>query len=864
MGAGTFVATVGTPVGGTSGGTSGGAGAAAAPARRPVVRVDVYLTLLATLAAVAAYVVTLLVDVRPPRGVAVLLFTLAPAAAAATAYLLGTWARAADDQPLRWVATAVGVACVAIVLQLISFPSVDPRGGPLRTDDDGSSALYLLWHLLVALGALVAAAQPRAAPPRMLVPATVALIVVVALPWTPLPALLSPDGTYTPLLVGLELALAALTAAAAIRWIGNAGRRPVAPHAWVAVLLALSAADIALNAFAAHRFTAVWWASAVVRATTYTLPLAGLLVTTLRQLRLLDVYAEREVSRAETRARASADITEGLLASATALARAVGMTEVADVVVRTAAAGLGCRYAIVQLLDEAGTALRQAAVLGYDEISRRRLRRVPLAVDLPMTLVVRDGRPWYAETPEELAAFPELARLIVFARPGALAAAPMILSGRPVGALTVWDDRPRTFSAGERELLVALAAQAAQALERASLYERQRSLADMLQHSLLPDRLPDLPAVALAARYLPASHGVDVGGDWYDCLELADGRLALVIGDVMGKGVRAATVMGQIRNAVRAYATLDPDPAAVLAGLDRLAATFPPDEIVTLAYLVLDPATGSVSIARAGHLPPMLLSAGAEPRFLEGGASPPLGVPTGHRATGVDAVPPGSLVLLYTDGLVEDRHAGLDRGMPALAAAAAAAFAAAPRAHPEKLLDDILSTLGVFAAREDDVTVLAARRCVPVAAGATAPARPGSEPHTDDLAVAGIALGEGSSAAATARRFVRSTLTRWVANGTIRVDADAVDDAEQCAHELVANALMHADGPLRLRLAATATHVHLAVVDATPELPARPPAPELYETTGRGLAIVDALASAWGAERRGDGKIVWCELAQRS
>ena len=218
-------------------------------------------------------------------------------------------------------------------------------------------------------------------------------------------------------------------------------------------------------------------------------------------------------------------------------------------------------------------------------------------------------------------------------------------------------------------MLGALAAQAGQALQRALLYERQRRTAEVLQRGLLPQRLPAVPGITMAARYAPGAAGLRVGGDWYDAIPVSGGRLALVMGDVMGKGVDAATRMSQIRGAVRVLAAVDPEPVAVAAGLDLLAGELAEDQIVTLVYLLLDPATGEGLIARLGHLPPLVVPRAA--------ASPGCSTARGRRRSASRArsasrprslVEPGSVLVLFTDGLVEERRTGLDVGLPALAA----------------------------------------------------------------------------------------------------------------------------------------------------------------------------------------------------
>lgn len=236
------------------------------------------------------------------------------------------------------------------------------------------------------------------------------------------------------------------------------------------------------------------------------------------------------------------------------------------------------------------------------------------------------------------------------------------------------------------------------------VYEREHRVAETLQRSLLPEKLPEIEGVTLAARYLPAGEGAAVGGDWYDAAELPDGRVALVVGDVVGHGLRAAAVMGQLRNAFRAYAITEASPAAIVARLNRLVMTGGEGVMATVLYLALDRDTGEVSYASAGHPPPLLLTPEG-PRYLEGGRSVPVGaadIVTFREET--TTMPPGSTLLLYTDGLVERRDTPLEDRLGQLAAAATASSG-----DMEDLCDEILQGVLGGADPADDVALLAVR-----------------------------------------------------------------------------------------------------------------------------------------------------------
>jgi PAS domain S-box-containing protein len=240
--------------------------------------------------------------------------------------------------------------------------------------------------------------------------------------------------------------------------------------------------------------------------------------------------------------------------------------------------------------------------------------------------------------------------------------------------------------------------------QQRELYEREHTIAETLQRSLLPERLPRIEGLEIAARYLPASEGAAIGGDWYDALERPDGKVVLVVGDVVGHGLRAAAAMGQLRNAVRAYGVAETSPAEVLARVNRLVMSGEEDLMATILYLVLDRETGDVCFASAGHPPPLVLAADGA-HFLEGGRAVPIGAvePGTFREAGA-TLPAGASLLLYTDGLVERRDEPLERSLDGLAATAGRA-----EGGLEGLCDAVLS--GVLGQRmpSDDVALLAVR-----------------------------------------------------------------------------------------------------------------------------------------------------------
>jgi serine phosphatase RsbU (regulator of sigma subunit) len=239
---------------------------------------------------------------------------------------------------------------------------------------------------------------------------------------------------------------------------------------------------------------------------------------------------------------------------------------------------------------------------------------------------------------------------------------------------------------------------------RTRRYEHEHRLVESLQRSLLPEQLPVLPGIELAASYEPAASDVRIGGDWYDAIPLG-GRLGLAIGDVAGHGIDSAALMGRLRNALRAYAIDDPAPARVLARLGHLVYELERRSMATVTYLVYDPAARRLEFASAGHPYPLLVRPDGAPEFLRGGRSSALGAGDGMRrlSDGLH-VPAGSVLVLYTDGLIERRTRSLDDGMAALAATATGLPRDA-RGACRTLLGNLVEGEGV----DDDVAVLVMR-----------------------------------------------------------------------------------------------------------------------------------------------------------
>ena len=288
---------------------------------------------------------------------------------------------------------------------------------------------------------------------------------------------------------------------------------------------------------------------------------------------------------------------------------------------------------------------------------------------------------------------------------------PLLVEGATLGVLHVGTVTPREFTPADAALLQLAAAQAAPAIDRARLFEaldREHRAAAALQRSLLPDRLPDLVGIDTAARYLPARD--EIGGDWYDVIDLPGGHIGLAIGDVAGHGLRAAALMGQLRTGLRAYALEGHGPGETLKRLDRLLQTISGRGMATAAYAVMDPTSGTLRYASAGHPPPVLVRGGEEASLLRVSVAPPLGtLPfAGYHETEA-TLAPGDSILLYTDGLVERRREPLTSGLERLRA-----LAAVP-ATADQLCRRVIEGLVSAGGGDDDIAVVALR-IVPVGA----------------------------------------------------------------------------------------------------------------------------------------------------
>ncbi len=414
------------------------------------------------------------------------------------------------------------------------------------------------------------------------------------------------------------------------------------------------------------------------------------------------------------------------------------------------------------------------------------------------------------------------------------------------------------FDDRDRALATELAARAAVCIDNARLYRREHERALILQRSLLPPGDPEAAGLDIACRYLPGNTATEVGGDWFDVIELPGHRTALVVGDVMGRGLRAAVAMGELRTAVRTLALLDLEPAEVLSALDEVArglgtpgGASPSDGgggaqwparaarksreadlsevyLATCVYAVYDPVTRRCTFANAGHLPPVVVEPGEAALLLDVPPGMPLGV-GGEPFEEVEVeLKEGALLALYTDGLVESRDHPLDEGLAALRAALVE-----PERPLEDVCDRVLTSLDTRHG-EDDIALLMARiQGLPTEA------------------VGDWRLPRELRSVGRARELARGQLTEWGLE-------ELVDTTELLVSELVTNALRYGEGEIRLRLLRDRTLV-CEVWDAGLVQPRRRRARDTDEG-GRGLQLVGLLSAAWGARRTPRGKTVWFEL----
>ncbi|MEU3693507.1 SpoIIE family protein phosphatase [Streptomyces narbonensis] len=494
-----------------------------------------------------------------------------------------------------------------------------------------------------------------------------------------------------------------------------------------------------------------------------------------------------------------------------------------------------------------------------------------LDTDYPAAEVVRTGRAIYLPTPDEyLRRYPMTWPLAQRFGRRSWAFVPLVVAGRTMGAWMAAFKHPVAFTPDERSVLTTVARMLAQALARAGVAESERELSLGLQRTMMPVLGPGIPGIQVAARYVPTGGGLQVGGDWYDMIRLPGGttrtggrgagRIALVIGDVQGHDVRAAGLMGQLRIALRAYASEGHRPDAVLSRASRFLYGITDGDdgeenggprFATCLYLEVDLETGTVDIARAGHPDPAVRMNDGTVLLRPTAGGLPLGIdPDTDYPTTRLTLDPGETLMICTDGLLEtgghDLDSGWDRVRELL------------ESHDGEDLEQLADTLveavhgpgshhttGPLAdRREDDIAVLLLSR---------RPAGPMVEAPRRTLMT--IAQAEPERIA-EAREQLRQLLHDWK-------DEDQLDSAVLMVSEMVTNVLVHTDGDALLvaevACGEESRRLRVEVSDQSDELPHKRHPGEMA-SSGRGLLLMEMLADAWGFDPRGEGKSIWFEL----
>ena len=458
-------------------------------------------------------------------------------------------------------------------------------------------------------------------------------------------------------------------------------------------------------------------------------------------------------------------------------------------------------------------------------------QRRSLANGQPIREEVRPSTPWLAKDPLR---WTRLIRLGVHTQ----LVVPVRARGINMGVITLlrWKN-PRPFDEDDLLLVEDLVGRAALCVDNARRYTRQQQAALTLQKSLLPQDLPDLTAVEAAYRYLPADAEVGVGGDWFDVIPLSGARVALVVGDVVGHGIHAAASMARLRAAVQTLADLDLPPDELLTKVDDLVVRLSDEAEATsdgpvvigasCVYAIYDPIARTVTMARAGHPTPAIAHLDAPVEFPDVPAGPPLGLGGLPFESAEIPVEEGSIIALYTDGLIEASDRDIDVGFERLCFALA---------HPDRPLDEICDTMVRILLPDrpsDDVAFLIAR----------------TRALSSDCVAAWDVPAEPSAVHEARERSV-SQLQVWGMQA-------AAFTTELIVSELVTNAIRHASGPISLRL--IREHTLICEVSDTSSTSPHMRRASITEEGGRGLFLVAGVAQRWGTRYTADGKTIWAE-----
>jgi serine phosphatase RsbU (regulator of sigma subunit)/PAS domain-containing protein len=547
-----------------------------------------------------------------------------------------------------------------------------------------------------------------------------------------------------------------------------------------------------------------------------------------------DITAVRAAERERSRDLTRQEQARRVLAYSQALAEADTVADITQVVATMVLPAFDATGLLVSLADSGKLWL--AGHTGYGNAAIEAFNGLPIDGNAPIAEVMRTRQPAFLPTLQAyLERYPEMSEMVPLTGKQAWAFAPLTVSGRALGSLTISFDQPRELAPDERSLIVSLAALLGQMLERARLRDAERDLAAELQRGLLPQSLGQAPGLVSTSRYLPATDGMQVGGDWYEIIRISMERVGLVIGDVQGHNMHAASTMGQLRSALRAYAAEGHDAVSVVSRSNRLMADIDPGAFATCCYVEVDLLLGRAYVTRAGHPAPVLRSADGATRMLEVAIGLPLGVdPDETYAAEPIELSAGDTLVLFTDGLVEDSRTSMEVGLELLAAAVRAGDVT----DLEAFADGLVSRHGMAEHRPDDIALLVVRHD-----GLDGQRPPTAKKQIDR---------SDPRAARHARQFISDVLVEW----------DLLEQRETIVllvSEVVTNALFHTGGEVDLLMIRLPNRVRVEVGDQASTAPLNLGGGLLAES-GRGVPLVTGFSDRWGSFPRGQGKVVWFEL----
>lgn len=529
--------------------------------------------------------------------------------------------------------------------------------------------------------------------------------------------------------------------------------------------------------------------------------------------------------------------SEQLVAVGEALARAVTPEEVNQALIRDTFPLMGATGGGVLVADDERGIMRSIGWAGMDQVASS-WQELPLDLRTPSTRAYNTGEPVYvADIDEARQGYPAIVPALEALGHRMVAALPLTSAGVRLGALMLLFPGGQVLTDADKQFLATTAAMAAQALLRAKLLDTERRSIAALQRSLLPTTVPAVEGLDLTVRYVAGDVTSEVGGDWYDVIPLEGGGVGLVMGDVEGHDLSAAALMGLCRSAVRAYALEGHPPAMVMYRANMFLTGLMLGRIVTLTYAHLHPVERLITVVSAGH-PGIHVVGETGPVFeVPSEVGPPMGVYESGMwwAETSSTLPPHALFILFTDGLIEVRDEDLEQGLQRVRAVLSSQRAASV----DSTADALLAARGFSS--HDDVAVMTARLTADVTASRRLTRR----------------LPPTPASAFLARRSCRQLLEEW------SIAEEIVERAEIVVSELVSNAARHSEEPIEVGLSCSGQVVRLEVRDTSHRmLPEVPTADDIDPgaTGGRGLLLIDTVATRWGISSDGLSKLIWAEI----